>query len=240
MMIAAAFTGGDSDNLMIGRNGIFYDRQGHHWDATIVKIIEHPISISQAFWSPYKRLGKMIGEHIEKFATARDKDAQEKVLANSLVVNAANEPNKPASPAFDVGKFAGIFAAIGLGVGALGTAIASIVTGFLSLAWWKIPLAIIGIVLFISGPSMLIASVKLHRRNLAPVLDASGWAINTKAYINISFGRLLTATAKLPKNSERQLLDPFADKKIPWRLYLLIAILFGVILLSWKADIFSI
>src|SRR5207247_1223214 len=29
MTILAAFTGGDSDNLMVGRNGIFYDRAGN-------------------------------------------------------------------------------------------------------------------------------------------------------------------------------------------------------------------
>ena len=57
MTIAAAFTAGDSDNLMVGRNGVFYDRKGRDWDATIVKIVEHPISIRQAFWLPYKQFG---------------------------------------------------------------------------------------------------------------------------------------------------------------------------------------
>ena len=73
MLITAAFTGGDSDNLMVGRNGVFYDAKGDDWDATIVKIIDHPISVSQAFWSPYKRIGRMIGQQIEKFAAAKDK-----------------------------------------------------------------------------------------------------------------------------------------------------------------------
>ena len=58
---ASAFTGGDSDNLMVGRNGVFYDCKGNDWDATIVKIIDHPISVSQAFWAPYKRIARMIG-----------------------------------------------------------------------------------------------------------------------------------------------------------------------------------
>ena len=52
----------------MGRNGIFYDRKGVDWDATIIKIVEHPISVRQAFWMPYKRVGKLIGEQIEKFA----------------------------------------------------------------------------------------------------------------------------------------------------------------------------
>ena len=49
MQIVAAFTGGDSDNLMVGRNGIFFDRKGRDWDATITKIVDNPISIRQAF-----------------------------------------------------------------------------------------------------------------------------------------------------------------------------------------------
>ncbi|MDD5273025.1 MAG: hypothetical protein PHU14_09935, partial [Methylovulum sp.] len=144
MTIAAAFTGGDSNNLMVGRNGIFYDRQGRDWDASIVKIIDHPISIAQAFWSPYQRLGKMVAEQVEKFASARDKETQAQTLAGSTAVVAAPEA---APPPFDVGKSVGIFAAIGLAIGALGTAIASIVSGFLTLVWWQMPLALLGIIL---------------------------------------------------------------------------------------------
>jgi hypothetical protein len=45
-----------------GRNGIFYDRKGLDWDATITKIVDNPISIGQAFWSPYKKLLRWIEE----------------------------------------------------------------------------------------------------------------------------------------------------------------------------------
>jgi hypothetical protein len=63
---------------------------------------------------------------------------------------------KPAPPApFDVAKFAGIFAAIGLAVGALGTALAAMMSGFLGLIWWQMPIAILGLLLIISGPSMV-------------------------------------------------------------------------------------
>jgi hypothetical protein len=46
--IVAAFTAGDVDFLFVGRNGVFYDRAGNDWDATIVKLIENPTSIGQA------------------------------------------------------------------------------------------------------------------------------------------------------------------------------------------------
>ncbi len=214
MTIVAAFTGGDSDNLMTGRNGVFYDRKGRDWDATIVKIIEHPISVSQAFWAPYKRVARLLTEQIEKFAGAREKAVDAGAAKGIADVSAKTEAGKatPATP-FDIAKFAGIFAAIGLALGAIGTALASVVTGFLGLSWWQMPLAFVGLMLVISGPSMLMAYLKLRQRNLGPILDANGWAVNTLARINIPFGATLTGTATLPPGAERSLRDPFAEKQ---------------------------
>ena len=75
----------------------------------------------------------MIGEQIEKMAGAREKAVQDQAAAG--VADAAQKTDEPRPPRvpFDVGKFAGIFAAIGLAIGAIGTAIAAVVTGFLGL-----------------------------------------------------------------------------------------------------------
>jgi len=81
---------------------------------------------------------------------------------------------------------------------------------------WQVPLAIVGILLAISLPSMLLAWLKLRRRNLGPILDANGWAVNAKAKMNVPFGGSLTGVAALPPGSQRDLVDPFAEKKSPW------------------------
>ncbi|MCI0506493.1 MAG: hypothetical protein L0Z73_10340 [Gammaproteobacteria bacterium] len=236
MTIAAAITGGDADQLMAGRNGLFYDRQGRDWDATIVKIIEHPISVRQAFWSPYRRIGRMVSEQIEKFAASKEKAMQDKAAASVGEAGAKLEEGKaaPAAPPFDVGKFAGIFAAIGLAIGAIGTAIASVVTGLLGLQWWQIPLALAGVLLAISGPSMIMAYLKLRQRNFGPILDANGWAVNSRAMINIPFGGSLTKLAALPKGASRRLDDPFAEKKRPWKLYLFLLVLLITGAVLWQ------
>lgn len=234
MAIAAAFTAGDSDQLMAGRNGVFYDRKGQDWDAVITKIVEHPISIRQAFWSPYKRVGRMVGEQIQKFAAARAKAAEEKMLITALEAGKKAEPAKPAPPPFDVAKFAGIFAALGLAVGAIGTAIASVVTGLFRLSWWQMPLALAGLLLAISGPAMAIAWFKLRQRNLGPILDANGWAVNARAKINIPFGTALTGVAKLPNGAGLALVDPFAEKEQRWPYYLALILLLGGVFLLWR------
>jgi hypothetical protein len=224
----------------VGRNAVFYDRNGLDWDATVIKIIDNPISIRQAFWSPYRKISRFINTQVNKFAEAQDNKVQSNVTSNiEKKANAADEQASksvvaipiaptaapstatPPSPPFDVGKFVGIFAAISLALGALGAAIASIVAGFMNLEWWKMPMAVLGIVMLISGPSMLIAYFKLRKRNLAPILDANGWAINAKATVNISFGNLLTQMAALPLNSKLNLVDPFKQKSTPiWKIVL--------------------
>ncbi|MBK1653674.1 hypothetical protein [Allochromatium vinosum] len=241
LTIAAAFTAGDGDNLMVGRNGVFYDRNGDDWDATIVKLVEHPISAGQAFWSPYKRLGRMISQQIEKFAGARDKavDASAEQGVTTLATKAQERSAGIAAPTaapFDIAKFAGVFAAIGLAVGAIGTAVASVMTGLLSLSWWQIPLALLGLMLAISGPSVLLAQLKLRQRNLAPLLDANGWAVNAQARISLPFGATLTSTAQLPKGAMRSLRDPFADKKRPWKTTLVLIALMAGAALAWRAG----
>jgi hypothetical protein len=239
MTVAAAFTAGDSDQLMAGRNGVFYDRKGQDWDATIVKIIEHPISIRQAFWSPYKRVGRMVGEQLQKIAASRAKTVEDKMAASALESGKKIETAKPGPQPFDVAKFAGIFAAIGLAVGAIGTALASVVTGLLNLAWWQMPLALLGLLLAISGPAMAIAWFKLRQRNLGPILDANGWAVNARAKINIPFGTALTGIAKLPIGAGLALVDPFAEKENRWPYYLALVVLLAAAFLLWRYGFLS-
>ncbi len=231
LSIAAAFTAGDSDQLMVGRNGVFYDRQGRDWDATISKIVEHPISLRQAFWSPYRKAVRLVGEQLQKIAASKAKASDEKLAA--AVVDGTKKAATPAAQApavapapFDVAKFAGIFAAIGLAVGAIGSALAAVLAGVFALKWWQLPFALAGLLLIISGPAVILAWFKLRSRTLGPILDANGWAINARAKINIPFGTSLTQLAQLPPNAERALTDPYAEKKQPWGWYLgLIAVI---------------
>jgi hypothetical protein len=237
MTIAAAFTAGDSDFLTVGRNGVFYDRKGQDWDATIVRILEHPISVRQAFWAPYKRLGRLIGDQMQKISAARSRAADDRAALRAMSASqniAAGKPVPPPPPPFDVAKFAGIFAAIGLAIGAIGTMLAAVLSGILKLPWWQFPIVIAVIVLVVSIPSVLLAWLKLRKRNIGPILDANGWAVNARARINIPFGSSLTAAARLPESAERSLADPFAEKKSPWKLYLALAALLAAALVLWR------
>ena len=193
--IAAAFTQGDSDYLFVGRNGVFYDRAGRDWDATIVKISDAPISIRQSFFAPYKKVASFVGDQFAKFAASKDKAVQGRL--ESAVAEPVS-PVSPQSPSFDIAKFAGIFAAIGLAIGAIGGALTSVFSGLLHLTPWMWPVAVAAALLIISGPSMLLAALKLRQRNLGPLLEGTGWAVNGRVKINIPLGAALTDRGVLP------------------------------------------
>jgi hypothetical protein len=213
--IAAAFTNGDSDNLMVGRNGIFYDRKGRDWDATITRIVDNPISIRQAFWAPYKKLVRLIEEQVAKRAAAAEAASDARVGAAATAA-ASVDKSKPAEPKkMDVGTVA----ALGVAFGALATAFAAIagyLSGLLKLPFWQVCLAVVGLLLLVSGPSMLIAWLKLRKRNLGPILDANGWAVNAKARINVPFGASLTGVAQLPPGASLSSDDRFGEAPSAW------------------------
>ena len=193
--IAAVLTDGDVDGIREGKNAVFYDRDGNDYTARVTAIVENPISVRQAFWTPYKKVARMINDKIDKNATEKN----EKSMANfTSVADTATDGKAPAAP-FDIAKFAGIFAAISMGVGLVGAALAGIAAALKGITIWQFLLIIAVIILIISGPSMFIAWRKLRKRDLGPILNANGWAINSKALVNIAFGATLTSLAKYPK-----------------------------------------
>lgn len=219
MRMVAAMTAGNADLLLEGRNGVYVDNSGQNWDATLVKLVSNPISLREALWQPYRRLGRMITEQVAKIAGNKDSqlsEAMSKQMDKAATTAVSGVP--PAQPqGFDIGRSVGIFAAIGLAIGAIGTALASIANALFSLNWWQFPLIFLGLFLLISGPSVVLAWLKLRKRTLGPVLEASGWAINGSVPINLSLGSALTSTASLPENASRSFKDPFRrPRKWPW------------------------
>jgi hypothetical protein len=223
MSIVAVFSQGDDDNLMVGRNGIFYDRAGRDWDATITKLVANPISVRQAFWMPYKKFVRMIEELAAKRASAAD-EASTRKMQSAAETTTNIDKAKPEPRKVDVGTVA----ALGVAFGAIGTFVTAIATGLVKVTAFS-PLALIavllGVMLLISGPSMILAYLKLRKRNLGPIMDANGWAVNARAMITVPFGARLTGIPKLPPGSKRDLHDPYAEKRRVWPWFLGLALM---------------
>ena len=222
MDAVAVMTDGDIFDLRPGKNGIFYDLQGNNWDAVITKVVDNPVSISQAFWAPYRKAWEFCVGIINKSAADQDAkinaDVQAKVqTAAATTPGAADAAKTDKQQAFDIAKFAGIFAALGMAMGYIGSFLTSIVTGIQSTPPLDLILILLGLMMVISGPSCFIAWTKLRKRNLGPILNANGWAINSKVLVNILFGGKLTTVAKYPK---LKLADPYDQKTPAWKIWL--------------------
>jgi len=235
MTVVAIFSQGDDENLMVGRNGVFYDRKGLDYDATITKIVVNPISLRQAFWQPYKRFVRWVEEQIAKRAAEADAAASQKLTAAATA--AVTKGAAPAvAPAASVPQKVdiGTVAALGVAFGAIGgffAAVATLGKDLWAQGAFAMVGAVLGIMVLISGPSLVMTYIKLRKRNLGPILDANGWAVNAKARINVPFGTRLTAIAELPPGSTRDLVDPFEETRRPWKLYLALVV---VAFLGWQ------
>ena len=231
MNIAAVLTDGDVDGLRPGKNAVFYDRDGNDWSAVVTSIVDNPLSLRQAFWAPYKKAARWISEKINK--TAAEKATKGEGTLSTITQSATEKPTAGAEAAtkaapFDVGKIAGITIAIAAVMGV----VTAIVATLKSLTWWQWIVLIAGLMLVISLPSVFIAWRKLRRRDLGPVLNANGWAINAASYVRGKFAKGMTQIAKFPRLTA---VDPVARRKAAWRRFWII---FVLLLLACGAFLF--
>ena len=209
--IAAVLTDGDVDGLRPGKNAIFYDRDSVQYDAVVTSIVDNPISLRQAFWAPYKKVGKWISDKVDKSAAEKNDKSMASLTASADSATSGAAPAAAIQSNFDIAKFAGIFAALGMALGLIGQFVVALVKGIAAIKLWKLVLIIIAIMLVISLPSVFITWRKLRRRDLGPVLNANGWAVNSSAYVKPKFGKDLTSIAKYPK---LKAVDPEEAKKV--------------------------
>lgn len=207
--VCAAFTAGFASTLWVGRNGIFYDMDGKDWDAVIVKMVDNAISLKEAFWDPWRKIAAMISGQVNKMLSARQ-DAALASAAKKVDAAAAAAPAE-APKKMEGAALASSVAALGIAVGLIGSAVGGLVGMIAGLPLWKTALGIVAVLLLVSGPSMILTWFKLRARDVAPILNACGWAVNRRLRISLKLGRIFTSEATLPANSERELTDPFAD-----------------------------
>ena len=176
----------------------------------------------QAFWSPYKKVLRFVEDQVAKRA------AEEEKGSHAMLSDGATGLAKPGDPKAPPRKLdIGVVAALGVAVGGITAAIGALLQGFFGLGMWM-PLGLLGLIGLISGPSMLIAWLKLRQRNIGPLLDANGWAVNAHAMVNVPFGASLTKRAVLPKGSTLDKRDPFREPQIPWQLLLVLAVVTSI------------
>ncbi len=236
--ICAAFTAGFADSLWVGRNGIFYDRDGRDWEAVIIKVVDHPISLKEAFWAPWRKIATMISDQVKKLLAAKQDAALNVVSTNVDKTAKAVVPGTPAATPtkMEGAALASSVAAIGIAIGLMGSAVGGLISTISGLPLWKSLLGVGGVILAVSGPSVILTYFKLRARDLAPVLNACGWAINSRIRMTMTLGREFTQEARLPPGAERELTDPYADshKTRNWIIAAMVVLI--TLAVFWRID----
>ena len=191
--VCAVVTAGTVGGLYVGRNGVFYDRDGKDWEATITKVVESQVSLAEAFWAPWKKLGAGISGAAKKFLGDREAAADAKLAAGAQNVAAGK---KDGASGAGGAALASSVAAIGIGVGMIGAAAASIMAAVKGMGPWQILLAVLAIILVVSLPSVVLTWFKLRRRDLAAILNAGGWAVNRQMRFSMKRARGFTKCAR--------------------------------------------
>lgn len=201
--VAAPVTKGERGRLIPGKRGVFYTVDGKVYDAVIVDIAEHPISIIEAVKAPFRRTAEFISKKIEEFAAARAAKAEAAAQARALqsvedlskTHTAKPEEQKKTDPA----AIAGVAATAGIALAALGSAIAFIISALAKITFLDAVLAIASIIGLIALLAGFLGWLKLRLRNMGPVFEANGWAVNPRMKVNGPLARIFTRHPGLPK-----------------------------------------
>lgn len=188
--VCAVVTAGAIGGLYVGRNGVFYDRDGKDWDAVVTKVVEAQVSLLEAFWSPWRKLGEGIASMVKKFLGDKQGAANAR-LSSGVQKAASGKPGDSGSPA----ALAGAVAAIGIGVGFIGAAAASLMAALSRMTPWQIGGSLVALILVVSLPSVLLAYFNLRKRDIGAILNAGGWAVNRPMKFSMKRARGFTKCA---------------------------------------------
>ena len=199
--VAIAVTSGGRGNLFVGKRGVFRDVNALELDARIVHVIENPISLSEAIVAPFRRLGTAAAGKIESITTAAEGRLDEAGSA-AVVSKQRVEEHPPPSQAAQQSKAGGMGSTLaggGIAVAALGSSLAFVTKTLAGLSIPTILAGLGGALLAVIVPMLIIAFVKLRRRDLSAILEGSGWAINARMRLTRAQSRHFTERPPFPE-----------------------------------------
>lgn len=196
--VAVAVTSGGRGNLAVGKRGLFFDVRGQQYDAQVVQVVDNPISLYEAVVAPIRRLGEVITGKLEAITSGAEKKLEETGAAAVSTVHEAVVPGKAEQAR------GGVIAGGGIAIAALGSGLAFMTSTLAQLRWFEIVGGVVGALLAVLLPALLIALIKLGRRDLSGVLEGSGWAINLPMRLTWSQARYFTERPPLPRGARRR------------------------------------
>jgi hypothetical protein len=201
-VLVVPVTRGRVDHLTLGMLGLFQPVQGPEVAAKVVKISANPISLGQAITEPFRRIGSLVGKKVDQWTAEADKSIETQtgtVLSGGKT--AGTPPPQPAGPpAGGMGGMGGMMVGGGVAIAAMGSALAYIVK---TLGSWQGLLTLCIVVGAILVLVSIRAMLSLRKRELSAILEASGWAINTRMYLTRKQTATFCRRPKYPAGSKK-------------------------------------
>ena len=196
--VAVPVTSGGKGNLCVGKRGVFIDVEGRESDARVIRIIENPISVTEAVISPFQRIGRLVSGKIESIATAAEKEL-DATAKSALDKGVAPAPQGTPNRGLLAG---GLLMGGGVALAALSSAVAYIARTVQDVSPYKIAGVLTLAALAVIAPAAVLALLKLRRRDLSAVLEGAGWAINARMRLTLKQGRVFTMAPPLPEGAK--------------------------------------
>lgn len=234
--VAVPVTAGSSSGLHVGRRGVFLQHDGKEYDAEVLEVLAHPVSLWEATFQPFSRIGKFITSKFESLSTvgistldtsldksvdALSASATKSALTSAVpgvavtaaATGAAASTAAASTAAASTAAAAGstnlltLLAGGGLALAALGSSLAFILAQLRQLTLVDVVSTLLMLFTLVAAPSGLVGWLKLRRRNLAVVLEGAGWALNDRLLLTTHAGPLFTRRPSMPSNTRMLPLD---------------------------------
>ena len=194
--ILAVFTTGTVNNLTVGKRGLFFDLEGKTWEAVVCHVVPNVISLTEAFFTPWRKVGEAITGTLHKFIASKN-DAATAALTTKATATTTAVTTGTATPAAAPNNSAMMasVATLGIALSFVASAVAGIASALTQTPLWKTALVVLGFICIVSVPNVILTWIKLRARDLAPILNASDWAINRTIGFTAGLGKFFTQRA---------------------------------------------
>ena len=217
--VAVAVTGTRRGDLQLGKRGVFYELDGRDLPAVVVDLLENPISIGEALQKPFRRLASMIERLTERLGENRyqalEQVAEKRAEAADQALQELPQTelgiSSPQRPEVGPGRMREALLSGGLALAALSSAAAYIAKTLTSIAVADLAVMLLFLALCFTVPTAILTANRLRRRDLAPVLEASGWGINHPLRVPAWASPVFTRRPPLPADAQLQRGDLLRD-----------------------------
>lgn len=195
-------TSGTRGNLAVGKRGVFFDLQNHEYDATIVSLVENPISLKEAILSPFQNIAKSVLGKIENMGAAASSKIEAAGTGAATDALDGKKPEAPAPAPAAGGPAGGMFMTISIAIAALGSAFAFLAKSVGEMSWKTRLVSLVVLLAVVFGPIVLAGVLKLMRQDLGPIIEGCGWAVNKSMRLTRRLRRQFTLRMPYPKEAD--------------------------------------